>query len=259
VGEDALVEVAANFGSILAFPDDLITQHIVTYGAHTRVELAFLMHMVDEGDFVFDLGSHIGSFALPLGQRVGSAGKVLAVEGRAETFDVLSRNVARLGLGHIVQPANLLIAPPGRYECRTRDANTGASYFEHVADDGTSLACATVDELSKQYFLPRVLKVDLEGFETFALTGAPELLKRAPIIYAEMGATLLERAGGSLAEIEALLRAHSYRCFKNIGDRNASHDRFEAVELDALSDGGDFFDLLAVHESDERLSRLTGG
>jgi FkbM family methyltransferase len=257
MSEDTLVEVIANFGRILAFRDDLITQHIIDHGAHTRVELAFLMHMVDEGDLVFDLGSHVGSFALPLGQRVGSAGKVLAVEAKTETFEVLRENVTRLGLDHIVLPANVLIEPHGGYECRTQEANTGASYFERIGDADTSRSCKTVDELSQQHFFPRVLKIDLEGFETFALVGGSQVLKRAPIVYAEMGASLLERAGGSLAEVEDVLRSHAYRFFRNVGDRNASHDDFVVAEMNSLAEGGSFFDLMAVHEDDARLSRLT--
>ena len=257
MSDSNVVEVTAQFGRILAFRNDLITQHIIDHGAHTRVELAFLMQMVDEGDLVFDLGSHIGSFALPLGQRVGSAGKVLAVEGKPETFALLRENVSRLGLEHIIVPVNALIAPPGAYECRTREGNTGASYFERTGDASASRPCMTVDDLAKQHFSPRVLKIDLEGFETFALMGSAELLKRAPIIYAEMGASLLERAGGSLAQIESLLRSHSYRFFRNVAERNASHDNFVVSEMTSLTEGGAFFDLMAVHEDDVRLGRLS--
>ena len=67
----ALPEVDTIFGRIRAFPGDLITEQLVSFGAHTRPELAFLLNMVDEGDGVFDLGAHIGTFALPIARKVG--------------------------------------------------------------------------------------------------------------------------------------------------------------------------------------------
>ena len=63
-----------------AFANDLVTNQIKKFGAHTRPELAFLLSVVDEGDAVFDIGGHIGTFAIPLAQKVGPSGRVLVVE-----------------------------------------------------------------------------------------------------------------------------------------------------------------------------------
>jgi hypothetical protein len=48
------------------------------------------------------------------------------------------------------------------------------------------------------------------------------------------------------------LRALGYRLFRNAGPRNAAHDRFEAVELDALGDEPRLYDVLAIHRDDDR-------
>jgi hypothetical protein len=75
------IKVTAIFGTVVAFKDDLITQQIIRFGAHTRPELAFLLNIINPRDKVFDIGAHIGTFAIPIAAKVGSQGRVLAVEG----------------------------------------------------------------------------------------------------------------------------------------------------------------------------------
>jgi FkbM family methyltransferase len=253
-----VVEVEATFGRIEAFADDLITSQIVAFGAHTRPEVAFLLSMVDAGDDVIDLGGHIGSFALPLAARIGSRGRIVIVEGLPETFTVLERNVRRIAPTAAVTTVNVLIALPDRhYAARTPDGNTGATYFLPATNDGpVQVPVMSLDALCRAHFFPRVLKIDLEGFEEIALRDAPELLSRQPIIYAEVADQLMRRNGSTVEQLDRLLRACGYRLFRNIGDRNAAHDNFTVEELPELGAGGDFFDVLAVHRGDERLSRL---
>jgi FkbM family methyltransferase len=253
-----VVEVEATFGRIEAFADDLITSQIIAFGAHTRPEVAFLLSMVDAGDDVIDLGGHIGSFAIPLAARIGSQGRIVIVEGLPETFTVLERNVRRVAPAAAVTTVNVLIAlPDQRYVARTPDGNTGATYFlPATSDDPRQAPVMSLDALCRVHFFPRVLKIDLEGFEEIALRGAPELLSRKPIIYCEVAEQLMRRNGSTVEQLDRLLRACGYRFFRNIGDRNAAHDNFTVEELSELGAGGDFFDALAVHRGDERLSRL---
>ena len=257
-GLRTLVEVESIFGRIEAFADDLITDQIVAFGAHTRPEIAFLLSVVDEGDRVFDLGGHIGSFAIPLAKKVGPRGSIVVVEGLPETFAVLERNLKRSAGAARTIAINALIAKPGvSYEASTPQGNTGASFFRPTADAGTAgIPTASLEALCHTYFFPRVVKIDLEGFEAFALSSAPALLARRPIVYAEVADLLLRRAGATVDQLDGLLSANGYRYFHNIGDRNAAHDDFAVAELPSLCAGGEFFDVLAVHRDDERLSRL---
>jgi FkbM family methyltransferase len=235
-----------------------VTDQIVAFGAHTRPELAFLLTFVDAGDSVFDLGGHIGSFAIPLAQKIGPGGRILVVEGLPETFVVLERNLRRSGPHAKALLVNALIASAGqRYVAQTPQGNTGANYFAPV-DGGEAVAvpATTLDALCHAHFFPRVVKMDLEGFEAFALEGGRGLLARRPIIYAEIADQLLRRCGASVFQLDALLQEHGYRYFRNVGDRNAAHDDYVVAELPTLAAGGDFFDVLAIHRDDERLERV---
>jgi hypothetical protein len=56
----------------------------------------------------------------------------------------------------------------------------------------------------------------------------------------------MARYGVTLPEVATFLAPYDYRCFRNIGDRNSTHDGFELAELGDLHEGGEFYDLLAV-------------
>jgi FkbM family methyltransferase len=256
--DKTLVEVEAIFGRIESFRDDLITDQIVAFGAHTRPELAFLLSMVDGGDSLFDIGGHIGTFAIPLAQKIGPQGQILVVEGAPFNFKVLTSNFARVGPRSRVRLRNALIAPLSEvYAMQERDGNTGASYFMPAANqEPLQVSIVSLDALCESEFIPRVVKIDIEGFEAFALAHAPRFLSHRPIIYSEVADELLRRHNSSLSELDGILRNGGYRLFKNDGDRNAAHDQFYPKELTELSEGGDFFDVLAVHKGDPRLDRL---
>lgn len=252
------IVVDAMFGPLLAFPDDLVTRQIVEFGAHTRPELAFLLSVVRSGDTVFDIGAHIGTFTIPIAQRVGPGGRVLAVEGAAAAYELAVRNVALHGLEARVTVRNAVVAPPGSYEPVSEAGNTGATFFRPAALGGAR-AAVTLDELAAETFVPDVLKIDVEGLESHVLAASAMLRARKPIVYAEVAARHLARAGGSVAALDRLFAELGYRLFRNAGARNAASDGFQVVELRTLADGGAFFDVLAVHGANPRARQLDAG
>lgn len=254
---DAVIEVETVYGPILAFENDFITKQIVKFGAHTRTEIAFLRSIVRPGDFVFDLGAHIGTYTIPLAQKAGPTGKILAIEGRQENFRLLERNLKSSGLEADVTALNALIAHPGRhYGVHTPEGNSGGTYFVPVAAGGVSTAAVNVDRLCKRFFVPNIVKLDIEGGEVAALAGSRLLRRERPVIYAEVNGQLLNLQGTSIGEFDELLRGDGYRLFRNVGERHAAHDRFVVAELSALPTNLNNFDVMAVHESDERLGIL---
>ena len=246
----------AIFGKIYTFADDVITNQLISFGAHTRPELAFLLSVVRSGDTVFDIGGHIGTFAIPLAQKIGKTGRLLVVEGNPRNFELLCRNIDRLRLRRIASPCQAVIGPTTkRYSARSPSRNTGASYFLPT-DELEGVPAISLDNLVAAYYAPRVVKIDLEGLEVAALREAPMLLALRPILYVEASVEHLKRYGTSLEELDELLQEYGYRLFRNVGARNGSHDDFFVQELSSLSEGGGFFDVLALHQADPRLQYL---
>lgn len=255
IGDDRLVEVEATFGRIWSFRNDVITDQIVKFGAHTRPDLAFLLSVVCPGDPVFDLGGHIGTFAIPLAQKIGEGGRLLVVEGNRTNFQVLSRNMERMQLRAETQLLNALVAMPGRrYAPQMLEHNSGGTWFSPADGAGVEIETVTIDELCRRYFTPRVLKIDIEGWELFALNSSELLKRQHPVVYAEINETVLNQQGATVAELDQLFRSSGYRLFCNVGGRNAAHDNFVVAELATLKERGRFFDVLAIHSADERLA-----
>lgn len=250
------IEVDTIFGRIEALEGDMITRQLLTFGAHTRPELAFFLSVVEPGDAIFDIGAHVGTFALPLAHRVGTTGTVLAVEGSPVIHDVLRRNIERNGVADRVRTLCAVVGTARqRYVFTPNDGNSGASYFA-AGGAATGTEGISLDRLVADFFVPRVVKLDIEGMELVALRDAPRLLAARPAIYMEVAQGQFARYGIAIAEASAFLSGHGYRFFRNVGNRNARDDAFTVAPLAALTDGGQFFDVLALHAADERLARF---
>jgi FkbM family methyltransferase len=248
------------FGPFACFADDLINGQLLAFGAHTRNELAMLLAFVEADDIVYDIGAHIGTFAVPLAAAVGKAGRLVAVEADADNHDRLLRNLASRGLLSPSGPAravHAVIGGAGRFAAQKVAGNTGETWFK--SDPAAKLAPSSVslDELHAAQGGGRVdvVKIDVEGMELAALRTAEELLAQRPLLYLEVSTEHLARHGSSPAELEALLRGNRYRFFCNVGERNSGHDRFILHAVASLAEGGSFFDVLAIPEDHVRLGR----
>ena len=244
------VEVQSIFGPMTAFAGDFATRQIEQFGAHTRNEVALLRSFVKAGDLIYDVGAHIGTFAIPLALAAGENGQVTAIEADAENFALLRQNLVSLGLQSRVTP-RLGIAG-GRdvsYRRMRVASHTSATYF--VPDpEGVTMPAIALDDLADRSIPPRrvaMIKIDVEGMELAVLRSAGRTIARdRPVLYVEISIAQMARYGVSLPEVAAFLAPYDYRCFRNIGDRNSTLDAFELVELGDLHEGGEFYDLLAV-------------
>lgn len=250
-----LIRVQAVFGEMLAFKGDLITKQIMEFGAHTRPELAFLLNVIDPGDYVFDLGAHIGTFAVPIAKKVGKGGRVLAVEGDEKIFDVLKKNLQTNQVADIVLPKNEIIAPRHLVPEYVQ-GNTGGTYLKNEYSDTIHHDYSTIDALAENSFSPKVVKIDIEGLEGWAIANSSFIADNRPILYSEVSTSSWSRYGTKVEDVSDDLRELGYRFFHNIGHRNAPNDNYVASEILDLSDGGSFFDFLAIPETNPQISRL---
>ena len=245
------------YGPMLAFEGDFATRQIRAFGAHTRNEIALLRRFVDAGDVIYDIGAHIGCFAIPLAQAAGETGRLIAVEAEDASFALLQRNLERHRLlGRATALLGLAGGGGRRYRPVRFPDHTSATYF--VPDDaGRTLPTIDLDDLRVRHDEPvALIKIDVEGMELRVLQSAAGTIARErPILYIEVAVEHLARAGVSPDDVEAFLRRHAYRFFRNTGERNSTHDRFVLTELGSLRDGGAFFDVLAIPAGHVRLAR----
>lgn len=144
-----------------------------------------------------DGGAHVGSWTLEMARFFET---VLAFEPCEESYDCLKRNTAtafnvqaiRCALGK--EEGKMRMGEDSKY---SNSGNTGGRYLMPKEMAGVSDFSARVKPLDL-FNLRRLdfLKLDVEGFEYFALLGAKETLKRCrPVVLLEVKHRMAARYG----------------------------------------------------------------
>ncbi|MGH6825803.1 FkbM family methyltransferase [Methyloceanibacter sp.] len=158
-------------------------------------EIAFLeRHGLDQGALVFDLGAHQCLIAMMLAKQVTPNGRVIAVEANRHNVDVALRNIALNRVDNVTVTHAMISNRAGRDRAATSfNSRHGAS-----AIAGDLVDTLTIDDMSERLGWPRVVFMDIEGFEIEALKGAAETLRHPCTWYVELhGDDTLERYGSA--------------------------------------------------------------
>ena len=191
--------------------DPTIAPRKPTWGWWEPGTVALMRRVVRPGWTVFDFGAHVGYYSTLLSELVGSEGAVHAFEPHPGNRDVLR--------GNLRGSTNVTVVPRAvsdRIERRPFhfSSNTGRhSLFESsfMQQDGmvVEVECTTIDAYWASIGRPTVelLKIDVEGAEVLAMSGAVEMLNRCPdiTIVSEFYPENLRNAGSGPAEYLALL------------------------------------------------------
>lgn len=206
----------------LAWNNDVLSKHICLREGFEEGEQNFLLHFLQSGMQVFDLGAHHGLYTLLASKRVGPKGQVIAFEPssrerrRLQWHIKLNRyanvQVEPLALGGSEGVAELFICLGPETGCN--------SLRPPVVSEPTKpiqVFVTTLDNYlqKSQIDLVDFIKLDVEGAELEVLKGATKLLshKPQPIIMCELADVRTEPWGYRSVEIYEFLAARGYRWF----------------------------------------------
>lgn len=138
------------------------------------------LKFVDEFNVAVDGGAHVGSWSRRLSESFNS---VIAFEPADDTFACLQLNVESYSKISIQQAALGASAGRGRIvDDISRFGNTGSRFMSN--DDEGPIKIVALDSLGLDEL--NFLKLDVEGFEYYALLGAKEtILKHRPVVFIE--------------------------------------------------------------------------
>ena len=189
---------------------------------HHQEDLPVLRRVIPRDGIVLDVGAHAGQYA-KLFAGIASDGFVLAAEPGSYARTILRialamnrlRNVAVLPLALGERAGTMTLTMPLK---RSGSYGFGLSHLgEHDRPGGFKtevVAVATLDEVAAALELPRLdfIKADIEGWECHLLRGGRRTLERLkPVLFLEMNALQLARAGDTLESAWSLLTELGYR------------------------------------------------
>lgn len=198
---------------------DVIERTLLTTGHWDPIVEQVLQSCVQPGDTFMDVGANIGYFSLLASQLVGETGRVVSFEPSARA---LSRLTAHLCLN---QCSNVTVCSQAMGEaCGSEQLNWapssnigGSTIARGIPSQGYSeqIAVRRLDDVCREMQLaPSFLKIDVEGFELFALRGAEDTLRKFhPIVVCELTNRFLVDHGQSGSEMLQFMRGLGYEAW----------------------------------------------
>lgn len=207
--DEILLAVEPSFRSI-------VTGVLLAEGDWFEQEIEFWRNQIQPGMTVIDVGANVGVYTFSAAHRVGSQGRVLAIEPFSGCIRCL-RETCR------VNQFSWVTVCPGAASDRIGKGSLSlqaASEFNQIlSDDSQSsesteqIDCFTLDSLVESEQIDRVdfLKIDAEGHELQVLQGSDRILKdfRPVVLYENIAG----RAGSNLP-VANLLQAYGYQLFR---------------------------------------------
>ena len=180
-----------------------------------------LMHVVNKyvqtGNCVWDIGSNLGIFSVCAAFKAGSTGKVFALEAdpryaamQSRTYDGLNSNYSKSNVlcAAVADKLGILefaVAKKGHTRSHLADVERGSQV---EAEAYRQVMTVTLDYLLNYWKAPDLIKIDVEGAEHLALSGAKNILNEIrPIIYIEV-------SHPNIIQIDRMFEEAEYDIFK---------------------------------------------
>jgi FkbM family methyltransferase len=243
-GQTSKVRVTG--GAVMrVYPDDKISEYIFKkeYESH---EQEFVFRFLRSSDKFVDVGANIGLFTLIAGKKVGRKGRVYSFEPSSKSYERLLKNIAlnrlsnvecfRLAISNKSERLDLISSIDGFAAWNSLARPTAGSKFVLEEVD-----CVTWDSFAVENNLVgtvALMKIDIEGWELFALDGAASLLSRtdAPSLLIEFTDINASAAGTSCHALyrrleELGFQLYSINARRRVLHREQMRDRYPYVNM----------------------------
>ncbi len=214
---------------------DHIERHLLVHGEWDAHIGEVIKNILRPGDTFLDVGANIGYFSLFASNIVGDAGRVIAVEPSPR---VLSRLALHIHKNNASQVSILSVGAGSEYSFETlvlaTESNTGGSSIHQQTGNRPieSIAVVPIGEIINELkLIPSLIKIDVEGFEIFALQGLSKTIQHQVPIICEVTNELLLRQEQSTKQLLNMMRDQGY-CVYLINVHNHSHLKLISSESD---------------------------
>ena len=151
-------------------------------GTYDREQVESFLAYLKPGDVVYDIGAHVGYYSLAAARKLAGAGRVIAFEPLPLNLKLLRGHIASNRVANIEVIAACVADASGEAYF---DAGRGTGRGRLSQAGGDAVPVVALDELVASGSIPppNLIKMDVEGAELSALSGARRLLaQHRPVI-----------------------------------------------------------------------------
>lgn len=225
-------------------------------------EISFLLRYLKFSDIFIDIGSNIGLYALYAAKLIGRNGKVIAFEPTPETYKRLQENIQLNDFEKIIVPQNIgLSDKEGTMKLNSfangYDAwNTFATPSERFNGEQIDVSVDTLDNSLEKTKLPiggiALIKIDVEGWETYVLKGAKKLLSTedSPVLLVEFTEEYAFAAGSNCYELYDLIRSFGYKWYTYNKETNELYPEPKRIHYP-------YNNLIAIKDINKAIARIS--
>lgn len=193
---------------------DIATRWCLDSFGACEPEVCHLMaRAVRPGDRVIDGGANIGFFTLLLSRLVGLGGLVIAFEPALQNVSKLKDNIKLNGMHNIEVHQEPLWLNGEEVELWT-GLDSGISSLKKAPDhlSSTRMNGVVLRNYAREC---RLIKLDIEGSEYFALKGGGPLIapERCPFVVCEMNPYCMTQFGYGIRDVRKLMKQRGYDLF----------------------------------------------
>ena len=182
---------------------DVVGRHIYKYHAHEPALGDWLVRNVEcrEGDVFLDIGANIGWYSMLFSRMARPGSRILAFEPDSLNSQLLRENVRMNGADSVEVIEAAVAESSGRSKLyRYSSNNLGRhSMLETAGRDAVEIDTVGLDDFLERRGMAdtrvRLLKIDVEGYEYFALNSGKAVLRRTELVVSEYSPDIMQAHG----------------------------------------------------------------
>lgn len=245
-------------------PEDIGLSHDLLYGgSYEHFETTLFTAALEPGMTVLDIGANVGMYTMLAAARVGPTGRVYAFEPERENFALLTKNIAANKHTNVVPMQYAVGESDGEIPVYLAKDNRG-DHRTYAPDDGFArehylVRLVALDHSLPPGVTPSVIKMDIQGFEMYALRGMTETLRQAErlALYTEFWPYGLAGAGVTApAQYIEAVKALGFHVYQIDAASQALLEVPDAQALVASLSGQSYADLLCLKGEWPQLTRF---
>jgi FkbM family methyltransferase len=193
----------------------LLLRYIGTFEPHC---LALLRKYVVRGSIVLDVGANIGLYTVEASRAVGPTGRVISIEAAPHHASAVEDSVQLNGMQNVTVVTTAVGSEKGEATLTLPSGGNMGMFTlgSVVGNQSYAVSVRTIDDILSEQDVRSIdfIKMDIEGSEFCALTGAEKTIKKyRPPILIELNEVALQSCGSSADQVKSLLVSFGYRGF----------------------------------------------